>query len=84
MAAVSYAQEPVIGYPQNGDPWNYVPQPSGMQYASDAGAFYGDGGPGCGCNRCVHWTQVSWYARWPNDGWPPLKHHHCKKCAVCY
>jgi hypothetical protein len=81
-AGVALAQEPAMGYPQNGDPWNYVPQPSGMQF--DGTDWYGGGGCPCdGTSPCVHWTQVSWYATWPNYGWPPI-HHHKHGCKECY
>ncbi len=85
VASVSYSQESGLGYPQNGDPWNMVPQPSGMQFGGDGAAYAGYGGNcvGCGQSPCVHWTQVSWYASWPNDGWPPIhQKNHCRKCAT--
>jgi len=72
IAGWAFAQEGAggPGYPANGDPWNAVPQPSGMRFATydDALANWGGyGGGGCNCKVCAHWTQYSWYATWGYD-----------------
>lgn len=81
LAGVAIAQDPLAGDVANadcncspvGDPWNYVPQPSGLRFIPAGG---GNGMPCCasynycwaegGCAVCSHWTQHSWYAPWPH------------------
>lgn len=82
LACVALAQDDgggIYPYPQNGDPWNYVPQPSGMRFTAAGGTTgmpccgdYNYCWTGCSCARCAHWTQYSWYAPW------------CYNCNECY
>jgi hypothetical protein len=57
-ASVAFGQDIGFGYPQNGDPWNAVPQPSGLRFAaygdstvltSDTGGGGGGGVPYAPC-----------------------------------
>ncbi len=81
LACVAFAQDVGSsgGCQGTGDPWNYVPQPSGMRFTAAGGgnglpcsASYNYCWAAGGKAVCAHWTQYSWYGPW---GYP---------CGQCY
>ena len=95
LVNVSVAQDPLPDEPgadcncsPAGDPWNYVPQPSGLRFMPAGGgngmpcaAPYGYCWAEGGCAVCAHWTQYSWYAPWPHGPClekPYMKHQWLK------
>jgi hypothetical protein len=74
LVGVTFAQDPGCPDCQGwGDPWNAIPQPSGLRFTAAGG---GNGMPCYGDYNycwaedgkavCAHWTQFSWYAQWPH------------------